>query len=93
MWNTAATVAAAYFMSAKELKEDFEETNTLDKLISIPVETWRYKGEEDRHINTYAKDFQETFGVGDGQKIMIMDAIGVLMRSVQELAIEVRAMK
>ena len=96
MWNTAATVAAAYFMSSKDYKTDKTPVNTLDKLVSMPVERWKYKdgiSDGGEHIGPYAEDFKERFGVGDGKTINMLDMMGVLMRSVQELAQEVRSLK
>ena len=59
----------------------------LEKLVSIPVEEWNYIHEEDaiKHYGPYAEDFQRAFGIGDGETINYMDAIGVLVASVKAL--------
>lgn len=93
IWNTAGMLGAGAFMSSRSFKHNGEPVSTLDKLISLPVERWDYKpGHADgkTHIGTYAEDFRDAFGVGDGKTIAIIDMMGVMMRAIQELAIEVR---
>lgn len=79
-------------LSDEELKEDKEpipDGEALDQVVSMPVETWRYKdgvADDAEHVGTYAQDFQEQTGQGDGHTIPIGDAIGLTMRAVQDLA-------
>ena len=69
----------------------------LEKVEKLPVEAWRYKsglglgGEP--HVGTYAEDFQETFGLGDGQTLNLMDTTGVLMASVKSLSKKVKRLE
>ncbi len=99
MWNaggTALGMYAASLGSSKDWKEDKTPVDTLGKLESIPVERWKYKdgiADGAYHIGPYAEDFQAAFDVGDGKTISVIDALGVLMRSVQELTAEVRELK
>lgn len=75
------------------LKENCEAApSVLDKLASLPVECWNYKGDSAKHIGPYAQDWAELFG-GDGKTIAAIDLFGVLLKSVQELALEVRSLK
>lgn len=78
-------------LSDEDLKEDkapIPDGEALDQVTSMPVETWRYKegvADDAEHVGTYAQDFQEQTGQGDGHTIPIGDAIGLTMRAVQDL--------
>lgn len=75
------------------LKENYEAApSVLDKLAALPVECWNYKGDSAKHIGPYAQDWAALFG-GDGKTIAAIDLFGVLLKSVQELAAEVRSLK
>lgn len=86
--GSIAGMAMSYF-SSEELKTDKQPVDgALDAVNSMPVEEWSYKeGVEDggRHIGPYAEDFHKATGKGDGKSIPVQDAIGVTMKSVQEL--------
>ncbi len=78
--------------SSKHFKTDktpIDEDEVLEKVASLPVEAWRYKPElgltTEPHVGTYAEDFHETFGLGDGKTLNLMDTTGVLMASVKSL--------
>jgi hypothetical protein len=76
--------------SSRELKtsfEDLDEAAVLAKLAELPVTAWRYRHEPpgSRHIGPVAEDFQALFGLGDGETISTVDAVGVLMAAVQAL--------
>lgn len=77
------------FFSSEDLKEDKKPvTGALEAIMEMPVEEWSYKegiADEGRHIGTYAEDFHEATGKGDGTTIPVQDAIGVTMKAVQEL--------
>lgn len=80
-------------MSSEEFKEDKEPSEgNLAKVRSLPIEDWNYTPESgagdpnERHTGTYAEDFQEATGRGDGKTIPVVDAIGVTMGAVKELA-------
>lgn len=59
----------------------------LQKLASLPVTRWHYKGEaEADHVGPMAQDFRAAFGLGsDERSIATVDADGVLMLAVQAL--------
>lgn len=92
--NMIGTVAGAALMfSSEEFKEDKEPSEgNLAKVRSLPIEDWNYTPESgagdpnERHTGTYAEDFQEATGRGDGKTIPVIDAIGVTMGAVKELA-------
>jgi hypothetical protein len=79
----------------KENKRPVDEGAALDAVNSMPIEEWDYKegeADEGRHIGTYAQDFQEATGKGDGKSIPVIDAIGVTMKAVQDLSAKVDRM-
>lgn len=79
------------FLSDENLKEDkapIPEGEALEKVLDLPVESWRYKdgvADEEHHVGTYAQDFQEVTGHGDGRTIPAQDAVGLTMKAVQDL--------
>lgn len=90
--------APSIFKSDENAKEDKREVRgVLDALKEMPVEAWKYKpgegpgGEQDQHIGTYAQAFQKATGLGDGKSINVIDALGVTMGAVKELAEKVEA--
>jgi len=73
---------------AKENKEPIDDGTALEAVREMPVEAWDYKqgvADEGRHIGTYAQDFTEQTGLGDGKNIAAQDAIGITMKAVQDL--------
>lgn len=87
-----ATMAGMMYSSAREIKEDKRAAEpVLEKVKSLSVERWKYKaghGDGKEHIGPYAEDFAERFG-GCMDEISTVDAIGVLLKAVQELAVKV----
>ena len=81
----------------KSNKRPLDEAAVLEALMQVPVEKWIYKfptvGEHGDRIGPYAEDFYAAFGVGDGRTIQYMDAIGVLMASVQALTARVKELE
>jgi hypothetical protein len=60
----------------------------LDVLMSVPISTWRYKGQSSavQHIGPMAQDFYAAFGMGeDAHYIGTVDADGVALASIQGL--------
>ncbi len=86
--------------SSRDLKTDktpVDEDEVLERVEKLPVEAWRYKpglglGDEP-HIGGYAEDFQESFGLGDGKTLNLMDTTGVLMASVKSLSKKVKKLE
>ena len=61
----------------------------------LPVEAWRYKpgfglDTEHRHIGPYAEDFRESFGLGDGVTLNLVDTTGVTFAAMKGLAKKIR---
>ena len=92
MWGGIGSLAGLgiSMLSSKDAKTDKRPARgVLEAVRSMPVEEWTYKagaGDEGRHIGPYAEDFQAATGRGDGSSIPVVDAIGVTMKAVQELA-------
>lgn len=78
-------MAFAMFSSRtfKHEKEPIDNDEILQSLMGLEIETWKYIGDDDVHIGCYAEDFNEAFGLEEEKSIAIVDAIGVLMASVQ----------
>ena len=90
--SSGATLGGMYMMCAKRFKENKRSAESvLEKVKTLPVERWKYKvacGDGKEHIGPYAEDFAERFG-GSMDEISTVDAIGVLLKAVQELAAKV----
>jgi len=88
-------IGAYAALSSKKLKHNMEKVDSeivLKGLKKLPVEKWDYKpgvADEKTHIGAYAEDFKDTFGVGDGKTINLVDAIGVNMLALQGLSKQV----
>jgi len=75
--------------SSKKLKDHNEKVSKadiLERVNQLDIEKWRYKDIPVTHIGPYAEQFKEVFGVGDGRSINLIDAVGILLASVQELS-------
>ncbi|MDP7640115.1 MAG: tail fiber domain-containing protein, partial [Candidatus Hydrogenedentes bacterium] len=77
--------------SDRNLKEGFAAVSApevLEKVLKMPVSTWRFKSEEDsvRHIGPMAQDFKAAFGYGGSDThITSTDADGVALAAIQGL--------
>ena len=76
--------------SSRNSKTDFapiDEIAILEKLIELPMSTWRYKieTEDERHLGPIAEDFQLAFGLSDGKHISTVDASGVALTAIKGL--------
>ena len=77
--------------SDRNLKANFSVVNPrfiLDRLSTIPIQSWNYKSESDavRHIGPMAQDFRAAFGLGtDDKTLHTVDAQGVTMAALQGL--------
>jgi hypothetical protein len=68
--------------SSRALKEGFAPVDAEDianRLATLPVEHWRYRGEARKFMGPMAEDFAQAFGLGDGRMIAFADAQGVLL--------------
>lgn len=78
-------------LSDRNAKANFapvDGRDILERLSSIPVETWNYQSQDPsiRHIGPMAQDFHAAFGVGgDDRRINTVDADGVSLAAIQGL--------
>lgn len=78
-------------LSDRARKTDFapvDPQTILDRVASLPLQTWRYTGEADdlRHLGPTAQDFHAAFGLGaDERRIATVDADGVALAAIQGL--------
>ena len=81
--------------SSREVKENFQKIDgceILDKLKSLNVRRWQYKGTDEHHIGPVAEDFYNIFGVGtDNKYLASLDASGVALRVLQEVIARLEA--
>ena len=76
-------------LSSRYLKNPIgpvDSDQALEAVRKLPVERWTYKGDDTPHIGTYAEDFAEAAGVGNGVTINFIDALGLLTAAVKGLA-------
>ncbi len=72
-------------------KTNFGQTDpsdVLERLVNIPVQTWRYKSQDESitHMGPTAQDFYAAFGLGyDDKHIVTVDADGVSFAAIQGL--------
>jgi hypothetical protein len=84
-------LSALSVSSDRNQKENFvivAPLQVLDKVATMPIETWNYQTQPDsiRHIGPMAQDFHAAFGVGENDKsIAIVDASGVALAAIQGL--------
>lgn len=87
--------AGLSFMSSRDMKEDkkpVERGSALEAVREMPVEKWKYKGDDREHVGTYAEDFQRETGMGNGKAINVQDALGVTMAAIKDLDAKVEAL-
>ena len=78
-------------LSDRAAKDNLTPTDgraVLDKVVAMPVYTWRYKTETSKalHMGPVAQDFHAAFGLGDGDtRITTVDADGVALAAIQGL--------
>lgn len=95
LWNAAAGLGgAAIFASSKDYKDDKGiPESVLDRLMGIDVHRWAYLWDERDHIGPFAEEFNEAFDLPYEKQINMIDMMGVMMASIQELAKEVKELK
>ncbi len=81
--------------SSRQFKEDFrtiDPSQILNRMAELPLTSWRYRSETSmlRHVGPVAEDFQRLFGLGDGHTISTVDADGILMASMQAVALRLK---
>lgn len=85
-------------ISSRELKQEIGIVNreaVLEALNGLPIALYRYIADEDGrvHLGTFAEDFREAIGIGDGKTINYLDAIGTLIAGIQALSDRVRELE
>ncbi|MFM9907870.1 MAG: tail fiber domain-containing protein [Chitinophagaceae bacterium] len=70
-------------------KEDFsilDGNELLQKISSLPITKWKYKGSDEYHIGPMAQDFYKLFDLGtDDKGISTVDPAGIALAAIQEL--------
>lgn len=84
-------------MSSRAFKhDDGAAERILDRVKRLPIRTWRYRPQiepsQPLHIGPYAEDWTEHLGLGSGREISMIDAVGVCLQCIKELADEVSAL-
>jgi hypothetical protein len=89
--------AKTWILSDEDAKERKRPARgILQAVENMRVEKWNYKeghADEGEHIGTYAQDFHRETGFGDGKTIPVVDALGVTMGAVKELAEKVKQLE
>jgi hypothetical protein len=89
---------APLVLSDEKQKEDFAEVpegEALEAIEDMPIGEWSYKEDSaaadggERHIGAMAQDVEAQTGIGNGETIPIVDAIGISMKAIQDLASKV----
>ena len=93
-------------LSSREAKTDkraLDEEAVAERIIDLPVESWRYipsvaealegKTEGARHVGPMAEDFTETFGLGDSVTIDLRDLAGVTLAAVKGLGKKIKRLE
>ncbi|WP_242316139.1 tail fiber domain-containing protein, partial [Bacillus cereus group sp. BfR-BA-01355] len=90
--NGDVNVRGVNLTSDKNSKENFSSVDTLeilDKLASIPIQSWNYKDDtsNERHIGPTAQDFHAVFELNedDNKHISTVDLQGVALAAIQGL--------
>lgn len=84
----AGVLTEASSMHLKENRKAVNSAEVLEKLRSLPVETWNYRTDDDgvRHMGPMAQTFYAAFGLGvDDEHLAPLDANGVALASIQAL--------
>lgn len=72
----------------KDEIENIDPKDVLEKVVGMPISSWRYKREDGRvrHIGPMAQDFMAAFGLGEDERyITAIDADGVSLAAIQGL--------
>jgi hypothetical protein len=85
--SNGGTWTNASSRSFKEAVAAIDPLAVLDRLVALPIHSWRYIGsDEGMHLGPMAEDFKAAFGLaGDGQSIATVDADGVALAAIQGL--------
>lgn len=85
--NIAPSTAEMMAYSSRRLKHDIQPVkgkNISKTLKSLPLYTWKYKGDDITHFGPIAEEFKEKFNIGDGKTLHLADVMGVVLASQKE---------
>ena len=71
--------------NAKDTVKTFD-VSTSEVLRKLPVDLWRYKGQDDLHVGTYAQDFNKALGLVPRETIGVIDMLGFMLAALKEQA-------
>jgi hypothetical protein len=95
--GAGALYLATSSREAKTDKASVDEDAVLEKVAELPVESWRYKSGlglgDERHVGTYAEDFREGLGLGDGATLNLIDTTGVTFAAIKALDRKVKRLE
>jgi hypothetical protein len=83
--------------SSRDVKEGFTNVDPLailDRVVMMPISTWRYRGETSGaiHLGPMAEDFREALGLGtSSREIGMLDAQGAALAAIQGLNAKLEA--
>lgn len=84
--TAAGTVNGSSDRNRKDALAAVDGAKVLEKLSRVPMQTWRYTGEDVIHIGPMAQDFHEAFSLGASDRVISMaDADGIALVSIQAL--------
>ncbi len=80
----AASWSCSSDRNLKEAVKSISPRDVLNKVISMPMSSWQFKGSANRHISPMAQDFWKAFGLGtDDRHITSSDVSGVALAAIQ----------
>jgi hypothetical protein len=94
--GAVGSIAGLFAKCSRTLKDKVNtpsKSEILNSVKNLNIDVWKYKGIDGNHIGPYAEEFRDHFNVGDGKTINIIDALGVLFASVQELSAKLDSIK
>ena len=86
--NGSGSWSALSDRNAKDSVRQVDTLNVLERVVSIPLSTWRYKTQDPkyRHMGPMAQDFYAAFQLGESDTgIDTVDADGVALAAIQGL--------
>lgn len=84
-WSTLGNVGlgiGSAFLSDEDEKTDIrpiDEDEVMEGVEDLPLFSWKYKGDKERHIGPMAQHFKKKLGIGDGKTIHMADIAGITL--------------
>ncbi len=80
----AASWSCSSDRDLKEAVKSISPRDVLNKVVSLPMSSWQFRGSANRHISPMAQDFWKAFGLGtDDRHITSSDVSGVALAAIQ----------